>query len=359
MSICEPATDVLRPDIAFDAAPNGSIRLVCIDDDGPDHGGLADCYCRIAMSHDQARYLAAEKRLWDSVGVETTEITLGLPTIGSTVRAQEVGEGPPLVFIHGGATGGASWAMLVSRLTDFRCIVIDRPGMGLSELPPNVRRRDMAQYKSFADALLPDIVDALEVPNVQVASTSLGGFCAFRGAATAPDKVQKIIEFSYPIGAPMQKVPMVFRMAGLPGADRISAAMPANRTIVKAALSSAGLKSAIRTGKFNDQAIEWMVSFMNDTPSMQNETGITPRFITPIAGLNDETIFEPELLANLTMPIHFFWGADDPNGGEATANLLVNQLPNATLEMVPSAGHAPWLDELDRAEASTRAFLNS
>ena len=88
----------------------------------------------MTMAANTARYLQAERRLWDSVGVETTELQLDLATVGCTVRAQETGSGPPVLFIHGGATAGASWAMLVSWLPDFRCIVIDRPGMGLSEL---------------------------------------------------------------------------------------------------------------------------------------------------------------------------------------------------------------------------------
>ena len=290
------------------------------------------------------------------MGVETTELQLDLATVGCTVRAQETGSGPPVVFIHGGATAGASWAMLVSRLPDFRCIVIDRPGMGLSELPPQAER-DVDHYKAQADALLPDIVDALGESRVSVAATSLGGFVALRGAAAAPEKVERLIEFSYPVGAPMERVPLVFRMASMPGAERISAAMPANRAVVRMALSSAGLKSAIKTGKFTDEAIDWMVSFMNDTPSMQHEMATTPQVFSPIAGLNSALIFSTELLARLTMPIHFFWGADDPNGGETTARLLLDQLPNATLEMVPGAGHAPWLDDLERAEASTRRFL--
>ena len=86
------------------------------------------------MATNTARYRDADKRLWDSVGVQTTELRLDLATVGCTVRAQETQDRPPVVFIHRGATAGASWAMLVSWLPDFRCIVIDRPGMGLSEL---------------------------------------------------------------------------------------------------------------------------------------------------------------------------------------------------------------------------------
>jgi pimeloyl-ACP methyl ester carboxylesterase len=306
---------------------------------------------------DVSKYRAAERRLWESVQVTPTDLELPLPTVGCTVRAQEAGEGPPLLFIHGGATAGASWAHLVARLSDYRCIVIDRPGCGLSEPLPGTGWTDMSKFAAFAEALVPDIVDALGLSTIKVAATSHGGFFAFRGAAAAPERVERLIEYSWPMGAPMEKVPMTFRLAALPGAEAIGTRLPANPTLVKMALSSAGLRSAIRTGKFHAEAVDWMVSFMNETPSMQNEMRMQPKVITPIAGLNKAMLHPPELLSRLTMPIHLFWGEDDPNGGEETARLFVDQLPNATLEMVPGAGHAPWVDEPDRAAASTREFL--
>lgn len=215
----------------------------------------------------------------------------------------------------------------------------------------------MANFASFAETLVPDIVDALGLSAIKVASTSHGGFFAFRGAAAAPERVERLIEFSWPMGAPMEKVPMAFRLAAVPGAQAMSSRVPANARLVKMALSSAGLKSAIKTGKFHDEAVDWMVSVMNDTPTMQNEMRMQPKVITPFAGLNKAMLHPSELLARLTMPIHLFWGEDDPNGGEETARLLTAQLPNVTLEMVPRAGHAPWVDEPDRAAASTRRFL--
>ncbi len=310
-------------------------------------------------NNDEATYRATEASLWDSVGVSPTELQLTLPGIGCTVRAQEAGDGPPALFIHGGATGGASWAHLVARLPDHRCIVIDRPGCGLSEPLPGDGWTDMTKFAGYADALVPELVASLGLSSINVASTSHGGFFAFRGAAAAPQTVNRILEFSWPMGSPMEKVPMTFRLAALPGASALSTRMPANATLVKAALSSAGLKSAIKAGKFHDEAVDWMVSFMNNTESMRNEMRMQPKVITPIAGLNPDMLHAPELLAKLTMPIHLFWGEDDPNGGEATAKMLVGQLPNATLEMVEGAGHAPWVDYPDRAAEATRAFFSS
>ncbi len=48
------------------------------------------------------------------------------------MRVLEVGEGVPVLFVHGASSGGSSWAPLVACLSGFRCILLDRPGFGLS-----------------------------------------------------------------------------------------------------------------------------------------------------------------------------------------------------------------------------------
>lgn len=82
---------------------------------------------------NEARYRVAERRLWESKGVTPTERRLHLTRNGVDVRVLEAGNGPPVLFVHGGNVSGSSWAALVARLPGFRCIVLDRPGCGLSD----------------------------------------------------------------------------------------------------------------------------------------------------------------------------------------------------------------------------------
>ena len=65
-----------------------------------------------------------------------------------------------------------------------------------------------------------------------------------------------------------------------------------------------------------------------------------------------------QMMDRITSPVYCFWGEDDPNGGAETAKQFVARLPNGTLELVPGAGHAPWIDETGRATESTRTFLS-
>ena len=66
---------------------------------------------------NEAAYRSAEGRLWRSLHVEPTEQFVHLERNDVDVRIQEIGAGPPVLFIHGAATSGASWASLAARLT--------------------------------------------------------------------------------------------------------------------------------------------------------------------------------------------------------------------------------------------------
>src|SRR5690349_13099458 len=112
------------------------------------------------------RYRAAEARLWRSLGVEPGESRVPLSALGTSVRVQQLGDGPPLLFVHGGSTSGTSWADLAAALPDRRCLLLDRPGTGLSETPRAVP--DIAELAAMADRLIPDVLDGLDIGDVDV-----------------------------------------------------------------------------------------------------------------------------------------------------------------------------------------------
>jgi 2-hydroxy-6-oxonona-2,4-dienedioate hydrolase len=311
------------------------------------------------MGRDEAQYRAAERRLWNSVGLEPSERRVHLRNLDVEVRVQEVGEGTPVVLIHGGSNGGASWAGLVQGLTGLRCIMVDRPGCGLSDpMPGDAGTAHVDAVKRAADVLLADLLDALALPDAHVVGTSFGGFFALRAAAAAPERVRRVVLYSWSMGVPMDHTALVMRIAGIPGLGQATGRMPVRRASAKMMLRQIGLKGAIDSGKFDDTMLDWYVALLQHTPTLRNEIRATPKVITPIKGLNQAMLFTDEELALVSSPVHCFWGEDDPNGGAETAKRFVARLPQATLELVAGAGHAPWIDEPDRALSSTLAFLN-
>jgi 2-hydroxy-6-oxonona-2,4-dienedioate hydrolase len=311
------------------------------------------------MGSDEASYRRAEQRLWESFGLAPTEQRVHLQNLDVTVRFQEIGEGPPVVLIHGASVAGISWINLVKGLDGFRCILLDRPGCGLSDpMPGAAGTADLDAVKRTADHLIPDLLDALELPTAHVLGTSFGGFFALRAAAAAPERVDRVMLYSWSMGVPMDHTPFVMRVAGIPAVGQLTARMPISRASAKMMLRQVGLKGAIDSGKFNAEMLDWFVALLRYTPTMRNEIRATPKVIQPIKGLNQAMLFSDELLARVTSPVHCFWGEDDPNGGAETAKQFVARLPRCTLELIPDAGHAPWIDEPELATASTRAFLN-
>ncbi len=306
---------------------------------------------------NEFRFREAERRLWDSVGVTPTERRVHLERRTITVRVQEVGEGPAVLLVHGGSNGGSSWASLVSRLEGFHCIMLDRPGCGLSE-PIATGFDDLAGVEEYADTLIPDVLDALGLDRAHVVATSFGGYFALRGAAAHPERIDRMVEFGWAIGAPMAKVPFTMRIATVPVIGWVMARVPPNERAVRMILRQIGLGAALESGRFSQQAIDWFLALLRDTPTVRNEMKATPRVILPVHGMNERVLLSANLLASIQAPTQFIWGDEDPNGGAEIARRFVGLLPNAELELMPGFGHAPWMDDPDHCASMTFSFLN-
>jgi pimeloyl-ACP methyl ester carboxylesterase len=62
----------------------------------------------------------------------TRRIDLGAISLSVT----EVGDGPPILFLHGFPENGAAWGEVAALLSDrFRCVLPDQRGYGLSDHP--------------------------------------------------------------------------------------------------------------------------------------------------------------------------------------------------------------------------------
>src|SRR5271157_4424762 len=121
------------------------------------------------------------------------------PAPGRIVRAAgrdifvvEVGEGPPLLMLHGGgpgATGAANFVRNIPTLAErFRLIVPDMPGYGRST--KGLDRKD--PFGDLAHAML-GLIDALGVERTHALGNSLGGACALRMALEAPARVDRLV----------------------------------------------------------------------------------------------------------------------------------------------------------------------
>ncbi len=309
------------------------------------------------MKGQVSEFVAAEEALWSSYDLSPTERRVTLPA-GNEVRVQDIGDGPPVVFLHGAAVAGSSWVLLANALKDdFRCLLVDRPGCGLSDPIPNGPLKSPAEFKRFAEALTPAILDGLGLPTASLACTSMGGYFGFRAAIAHPHRFDKLVEYSWAMGTPMAKVPTMMRVGSFTPLKAMMVRMPVNAWAVKTMLEQVGLKRAIESGTFDDRMVAWTVALLKHTGTFASETN-NNTFIS-LRGENPEFLFTDEELQRLQMPVLLLWGDEDPNGATSEAEAFAARLPNVEMEIVDRAGHAPWIDEIGICSARTRAFLES
>jgi pimeloyl-ACP methyl ester carboxylesterase len=109
---------------------------------------------------------------------------------GRRVHVIEAGQGPPVLFLHGGSTSSLSLLSLLERLEGVRAIAVDRPGFGLSD-PVHVPRE---RYRDAAIEFLDEILDELSLEMSALAGSSLApnasvGSCCWGRPPSCPAPV--------------------------------------------------------------------------------------------------------------------------------------------------------------------------
>ena len=304
---------------------------------------------------DLDRHRRLEAALWASFGASPVERYVDVGPNPVRHRVQELGAGPPLLFVHGSSVTGTCFAPLVAQLHDHRCLLPDRAGCGLSD--PLPARLDLDAFRAFADRYVADLLDALGLDRATVVSTSFGGYFALRAAAAHPDRVSAVCHLAWSAGAPISHLPLVMRFAGVPAIGRLLTRLPVPRAAAKSMLAQIGLGGALDAGKISDEFVDWFHSVVRDTDSMRNELDSLPPVASVRSGLNRDLLLDSDLLGSIEVPVSFLWGADDPMGDVDTATAFVAQIPGAHLQVLAGAGHAPWIDDVVRAAAFVRAAL--
>lgn len=300
---------------------------------------------------DEQRYRETEQRLWDSVGREPTERRVTLACTGTEVRVQEVGSGEPALFIHGGPNSGSTWAPLLEHLHGFRCLLVDRPGTGLSEPFPLTPQN----LESVGARFVSDLLDALQLDRVHVVASSFGGHLALRSAAADPGRLRRMVQMAAPALVPGQTIPPFMKllryrpvraaMNVLPPSDR------ANRSIMR----QIGHGASLDAGRLPEAHFDWYLALARHTETMRNDGAM----IGEALSRRDELTLTEQLLSQVTTPTLFLWGVDDGFGGVDNARRTVAPMPDAELVTIEESGHLPWLDFPAYVAEATAAFLRS
>jgi 2-hydroxy-6-oxonona-2,4-dienedioate hydrolase len=304
---------------------------------------------------DEQRYREAERRLWEAAGVSPVEHRVHLSRNDVEVRVQEVGSGPPVLFIHGGpGASGSMFAELAARLPQLRCLLLDRPGTGLSDPHPLT---DPVAVRREAETLVVDVLDALGLERAHLVGSSHGSYVALLSAAAHPERIGRTVHLGCPGFAEGMTIRSSDRLVLLPGAARVFSRFPMNERSVLTTMRQMGHGDSVDAGRFSPELLQLSVAMARHTDTMRNELESMANMGSFRRGFDASLTIGADVLGNVTSPTHFLWGANDAYGGEAVGRRMVGLLPEAEIEVLPGAGHLVWFDDGDRAADVVRSHV--
>lgn len=303
---------------------------------------------------NETLYRSAEAALFDAVGVEVHEHAVDVAEPLTTVRVLEVGEGPPVFLVHGSPNTAASWLGLAAELTDYRCLLVERPGAGLSKPV-----RPWRDHRQESAAILAAVADHFELSQVDVIGSSFGGLYAYNLALAHPHLVRRLIQMGAPAGPATLPMPGVFRPLSLPfPLFLLKRAMKPDAEKARAMYAEIGHEASVETGGIPDAVFHWYSSLLCNTDTLEHLVREIRAIATPF-GYRRGTVLSDDTLATLAAPTLYLWGSEDPFANPAAGDELCRVTADARIEHLAGFGHLPWYDDATLVSDRVRSFLAS
>lgn len=114
--------------------------------------------------------------------------------VGVRVEQGGVGDGPPIVFIHGWLRSSQEWRFLLPKFQEVaRCVAVDLPGCGGSEVPA-----DAPYDVPWLAGIVLKALDALGIGTFKLFTHGLGAAVGIRICLDHPDRVVSHVAVSPP-----------------------------------------------------------------------------------------------------------------------------------------------------------------
>jgi pimeloyl-ACP methyl ester carboxylesterase len=265
----------------------------------------------------------------------------------------ELGNGAPLLYVHGGLGGAYELVPILAALAaNHRVVAVNRPGHGLADAF-DYRGVDLLDHGRM---FLRDVVDALDLPTVDVVANSLGAFLSVAFALDAPSRVSRLALVGAPFGI-ARRPPLLMLPLGFP--------------LIGPRLGRHFFSSATRDGmrKFWGQVIVEHPDRVDDLVldvDAANERRNVESMLSLITCIADwrrlgyrRKLILGERWRALTVPTLLLWPEHDAFGSPEEGEAIVAMNPNLRLVRVPGAGHNAWFDDADTVVAEIERFLGT
>jgi pimeloyl-ACP methyl ester carboxylesterase len=285
-------------------------------------------------------YGVAQRSEW--LDVDWQEHLRSVTVHGARVIYAEMGEGPPVVLVHGLSGCWQNWLENIPHLArNHRVIAVDLPGFGESELPQE--EISIPGYGRFLDAFLGEI----GIERAALIGNSMGGFIAAETAISHPSRVEKLVLVS---AAGLMRVGSR-RQAALERAARLF--HPATAAVL------ARREYLVKRPKLRRRMLYGIVRYPDRiAPELVYEVASgagKPGFFDALASIAQYD-FRDRLPA-VSVPTLIVWGRNDwivPVSGAYEYERLI---PNARRVVFEQTGHVPMLERPARFNQLVEEFL--
>jgi pimeloyl-ACP methyl ester carboxylesterase len=281
---------------------------------------------------------AAEQSLFEMAELAVETSFLELPRTGIRVRVLSVGDGQPVVFLHGVTVGAVEWTPLLAELSGYRIHAVDLPGHGLSG-PVDYRRGHVREHTV---RLLDDLFEALQIAAPPVVAHSLGGMFALWYSAARAGGIGSLVAVGDPaVALPGVTVRMPLSPMTVPVLGRAMLRIPSSRLLYRRLLGMGNGGEAATVA--SDQLLD-ALRFAVRRPGNARTVASLMHAINGFRRPRPESVMTADEVGRVTVPTAFLWGTDDPYLPPDDARPWIERMPAATLHEV-SAGHAPFLED--------------
>jgi 2-hydroxymuconate-semialdehyde hydrolase len=252
---------------------------------------------------------------------------------GELTHYHELGEGTPILFLHGSGTGvtaAANWWLNLPELSKAgRCIAIDSIGYGQTVVAEGTEY-GIREWVRHAVRVL----DALGIEKTWIVGNSLGGWLAFQFVIDFPERVEGIISMGT-------------------GGAKLTGALKghSNPTLTEEGIRNTLELFVVDKSLVTDDLVKLRyASALNDTASDRLQEVVAAR------DRDREALpLDFDVLAKLEIPVLLIHGTQDQVIPVSRTWDLLNVIPHADAHIFSQCGH--W-SQVERADDFNRLILD-
>ena len=256
---------------------------------------------------------------------------------GATLNVLDVGQGTPILFVHGFPLDHTMWRFQIAELSsNYRCIAPDLRGFGLSTVTEG-----KVTMEQFADDLAA-LLDALQITQpVVFCGLSMGGCIAWQFVRRHVQRLKALILCD------TRAVPDSPEVA----ANRLKTAVD----VVEQ--GSSIVANAMMPRLFAAETAQTQPALVDDLRQVILRTN--PLGIAAAARGMAERADACPWLASISVPSLIIVGEHDVISTAAEMRTVAAAIPQSHIEVLPNAGHMAPLENAAMTNAAMRTFLDA